>query len=176
MIQEIAHHAESTTTPSILIAEDERIVAKDIRRILESLGYPIAGIASSGEDALHKAKQCGPGLILMDIRLDGAIDGIEAAGAISEHLDIPIIYLTACSDPETLKRANATRPFGYIPKPFRDTDLRRGIEIAVHKHRMESLLTEREELLATTRRSIGDAVVATDAAKRVTFLNPIASV
>jgi CheY-like chemotaxis protein len=139
MSQATADHTESMITTSILIVEDERIVAKDLQRMLESLGYSVAGIASSGEDAVRKADECRPGLILMDIRLGGALDGIEAAGMIREQSDMPIIYLTAFSDAETVKRAKATRPSGYITKPFRATDLRCAIELAVNKHRLESL-------------------------------------
>jgi two-component system cell cycle sensor histidine kinase/response regulator CckA len=148
VIKATAHHTESMITPSILIVEDERIVAKDLQLVLQSLGYSIAGLASSGEDALRKARECRPGLILMDVRLGGAVDGIEAAGMIREQFDIPVIYLTAFSDPETLIRAKATRPFGYLTKPFRVTDLRAAIEIAVTKHRTESL--------HSTRRAPGD--------------------
>jgi PAS domain S-box-containing protein len=162
------------TGARLLIVEDEGIVAKDLQQKLQTWGYHVVGIASSGEEALHGAEELRPDLILMDVRLRGHVDGIQAARTIGSQLGIPVIYLTAFSDDETLQRATDSEPFGYVTKPVRDVDLRNAIVVALYKHRMEARLREREQLLATTLRSIGDAVVTTDAMERVTFLNSVA--
>lgn len=127
---------------SILIVDDERIVALDITHTLQRLGYTIAGMASTGEEAVVKARAVRPDLVLMDIRLQGAMDGIEAAGRIKELYDIPVIYLTAYSDSSTLNRAKAAEPFGYLIKPFEERELHSTIEIALYKHRIEGELKE----------------------------------
>lgn len=161
---------------TILIVEDERVVAKDLSLTLTALGYDVVGSAKSGSEAIREATAKRPDLILMDIRLPGEIDGIEAAARIKQVLDCPVVYLTAYSDSEVLARARPTEPHGYLVKPFRGDELRGTIEMALYKHGMERRLREREQLLATTLRSIGDAVITTDAAARVTYLNPVAEV
>ncbi|MEA1984523.1 MAG: response regulator [Euryarchaeota archaeon] len=122
---------------TILVVEDEAIVAMSIKKALEKDGYSVSSIATSGEEAIKKADLLYPDLVLMDILLKGDMDGIEAAGTIREKFDIPIIYLTAHTDEETLERAKATQPYGYISKPFKEEDLRANIEIALHKHENE---------------------------------------
>jgi PAS domain S-box-containing protein len=160
----------------ILIVEDESIVAKDIQRTLSRLGYRITGVASSGEDAVRKATERRPDLIIMDIRLRGKVDGVEAASAIREHVGAPVIFLTAHSDAQTLQRATLTEPFGYVVKPFKEAELRGAIEVALRKDSLEARLRERERLLKTTLCSISEAVITTDSNERVTFLNPTAEV
>ncbi|MBI4286002.1 MAG: PAS domain S-box protein [Chloroflexi bacterium] len=158
----------------ILIVEDEGIEALDIRRRLVSLGYPTPEIVFSGEDAIKKADELRPDLILMDIMLHGEIDGVTAAEQIHARLDIPIIYLTAYADEDTLKRARITEPYGYIVKPFRDREVHITIDMALYKHEMERMLRESERWLATTIKSIGDAVIATDRNGLIIFMNPVA--
>ncbi len=158
----------------IFIVEDERIVAEDIRIRLEKLGFVVSGIAHSGQEALRITKETKPDLVLMDIVLEGEMDGIETASAIRSQLDIPVIYLTAYSDKMMLDRAKITEPFGYIIKPFEDRELHSTIEIALYKHRMEKKLKESELWLFTILRSIGDAVIATDTQENITFMNPVA--
>ncbi len=158
----------------ILVVEDESIVAMDIKHRLENMGYIVPAITSSGEEAVEKASETDPDLILMDIVLKGEIDGIEAAQQIKENLDVPIVYLTAYSDERTLKRAKITGPFGYIIKPFEDRELHSAIEVALYKHEMESKLKANEKWLSTTLESIGDAVITTDKDGCITFMNPIA--
>lgn len=159
---------------NILIVEDERIVAEDIQTSLKELGYSVAGIVSSGEEALKKAAAEHPDLVLMDIMLKGEMNGTEAAEQIRSLYNIPIIYLTAYADENVLARAKITEPFGYIVKPFEDMELNSSIEIALYKHEMETQLRESETWLSTTLRSIGDAVIATDTNSRITFMNPVA--
>jgi signal transduction histidine kinase len=118
----------------ILVVEDERIVAKDISRRLERLGYIVVATASSGQEAIQKAIKTQPDLVLMDVQLKGEMDGIEAAQQIRVGLDVPVIYLTAYADQNTLQRAKITEPFGYIVKPFDERDLHATIEIALRRH------------------------------------------
>ena len=122
----------------ILIVEDEGIVILHIRKALENLGYTVAGIANYGDDAIVKATEIRPDLVLMDIVLKGVVDGIDAAEKIHAILNIPVIYLTAHADESTLQRAKVTEPFGYIVKPFRERDLQIAIEFALYKSRMEA--------------------------------------
>jgi diguanylate cyclase (GGDEF)-like protein/PAS domain S-box-containing protein len=159
---------------NLMVIEDERIVARDLKVVLESLGYCVNAIADSGEMAIEKADELRPDLILMDIRLAGEIDGITAAQTILDRFDIPIIYLTAHSDEATLARAKFTHPLGYIVKPFEELELRPIIEMALYKHKMELQLKENAQWLSTVLNSIGDGVITTDTAGRVTLLNPVA--
>ncbi len=121
----------------ILVVEDEGIVAKDIADTLKKQGYDVPAIAFSGEEAVEKAGRMRPDLVLMDIVLKGRMDGIEAAGQIRERFDIPVLYLTAHTDDETIKRAKITEPFAYITKPFEARELRTNIEIALYRHKAE---------------------------------------
>jgi diguanylate cyclase (GGDEF)-like protein/PAS domain S-box-containing protein len=159
---------------NLLVIEDERIVARDLKLALESLGYCVPAIADSGEMAIKKADELRPDLILMDIRLAGEIDGITAAQTILDRFDIPVIYLTAHSDEATLARAKFTHPLGYIIKPFEERELRAIIEMALYKHKMELQLKENARWLSTVLNSIGDGVITTDTAGRITLLNPVA--
>ena len=129
----------------ILIVEDERIVTEDIRTKLEYVGYVVAGIASSGEESLKKTEKLQPDLVLMDIVLEGKMDGIEAASQILSRFNIPVVYLTAYSDERTLKKAKVTEPFGFIIKPFEAQDLFTAIEMALYRHKLRNMLKESEE-------------------------------
>jgi putative nucleotidyltransferase with HDIG domain len=141
----------------ILVVEDERIVGEDIKVRLQKLGYSVPSIARSGEEAIEKTKAIRPDLVLMDIVLDGKMDGIEAATTIKALYNIPVVFLTAQADPKTLELAKITEPFGYVLKPFNDRDLNISIDIGLHKHRMEKKLRETEERL---RKTLEDTVKA----------------
>ncbi len=158
----------------IMVVEDERIIAEDIKRSLLNMGYEVPAIASSGEDAIRKAKELMPDLVLMDIVLREKMNGIDAAGHLRSIFNIPVIYLTAFADEKTLERAKVTEPFGYIIKPFEDRELHSSIEMALYKARIEHALKINNEWLSTVLKSIGDAVIATDEAGIVKFLNPVA--
>ena len=134
----------------ILIVEDERIISEDIKKRLQKLGYSVPSIARTGEEAIQKTKVLHPDLVLMDIVLEGEMDGIEAAAHIKSLCEIPIVYLTAYADRKTLERAKITEPYGYILKPFDDRDLHITIDIGLHKQRMERKLKETEERLRKT--------------------------
>ena len=166
--------APKVVKAKILIVEDENIVAFNIKSRLEGLGYTVTAVSSSGEVALKKVEQNRPDLVLMDIKLKGIMDGIQAAEQIRSQFQIPVVYLTAYTDEETLNRAKLTEPYGYILKPFEARDLGTTIEMALYKHQIEQQLRAREQWLATTLKSIGDAVITTDSQGLVTFMNPVA--
>ena len=123
----------------ILIVEDESIIAEDISDSLISLGYRITGMVYSGEEAIEAAAKCRPDLVLMDVNLQGEIDGITAAAEIRARFQIPVVYLTAYADENTLRRVSATKPFGYIVKPFEEKNLHTTIQLALHRHEYDSL-------------------------------------
>src|SRR3990172_4903850 len=147
-------------TAQIMVVEDESIISKDIQQTLKALGYGIAAVAFSGKEAIRKAEETRPDLILMDIVLKGDLDGIETAGQIHTGSDVPIIYLTAYTDEKTLQRAKITEPCGYILKPFQERELYTSIEMALYKHRIEK--TSREELERKVRERTGELVKANE--------------
>ena len=161
-------------SPSILIVEDEAIVALELRHELQDLGYTVAGVVASGEQALAAVAEQVPQLILMDVRLQGPMDGIAAAESIRQRHDVPVIFLTAHSDDDTVKRAARTGPYGYLTKPYQIKELRAGIEVALTKSRMERQLREADRWFAYTLQCVSDGVVVTDLQARVRFINPAA--
>jgi len=158
----------------ILIVEDERIVATDIQQTLLDLGYDAFAIASSAEEAISYASQRCPDLVLMDIRINGEHDGIEAAEMLRSRFHVPIVYLTANADAGTIERAKKTEPYGYLKKPVRSADLRSVVEVSLYKHEAEKRLRESEHWFSTTLHSIADAVITVDVLGNVTFMNPAA--
>ncbi|OAI07525.1 EAL domain-containing protein [Methylomonas methanica] len=158
----------------IMIVEDEAIIAMDLRGQLESFGYEVVATAFSGGQAISLATEYTPDLIMMDIVLKGQMDGINAAQIISDSLHIPVIFLTAYSDPSTLLRAKATGAYGYLIKPFRPDELHASIEVALYKHQLERKLKDSEQWFAKTLHCISDAVIATDAEGKIQFMNPVA--
>jgi DNA-binding NtrC family response regulator len=141
---------------TILIVEDEAIIAKDLSEQLARLGYEVLGITANGEEAVVLARERRPDAILMDIRLKGPMDGIQAAEQIGRDGKAAVIYLTAHSDSLTLQRAKLTGPFGYILKPFEERELETQIEIALYKHKLErDLRTKNFELDSFNRLMVG---------------------
>lgn len=134
----------NTNSPkqTILIVEDEWVIALDIKRRLGKLGYGIAGIAKNSETALNLAVNSCPDLVLMDIHLQGKMDGTEVATQMRERFRLPVVFLTAHADEATLRRAIDAHPFGYIVKPFEDHDLSTAIQIALANHRAEALMQQ----------------------------------
>jgi two-component system cell cycle sensor histidine kinase/response regulator CckA len=161
---------------SVLIVEDELIVAKDLQQTLSGMGYDAFAIASSAEEALARASDKCPDVVLMDIRIKGERDGIQTAEILKRKFGVPVVYLTAHADEATIARAKITEPHGYLFKPVKSAELRSAIEVSVYKHQMETRLRERERWFSTTLNSIADAVVTVDLAGKVTFINPAAEV
>ncbi len=155
----------------ILIVEDEGLIALDLKKKLEQAGYTIVGVVDNSDDALINAERLHPSLILMDIRLRGPKDGIETADQIRQRFHIPVIFVTAHADRETLNRARITEPFGYIVKPFHGIDFRVQIEVALWKHKMEQKLRVSEAWLSATFRNVADALIATDDKGNVALMN-----
>lgn len=159
---------------NILVVEDDNIIAADIQYTLKRLGYDVLSTAVSGEEAIKKAALLKPDLVLMDIVLKGAIDGIKAAAHIINQFNIPVVYLTSHSDRATIERARETGPYGYLMKPFDEKDMSATLEMALYKHGMEKRLKENEQWLSIILKSIADAVIVTDATGGVGFMNPAA--
>ena len=157
-------NAEAVEKARILIVEDERITSDHLRRLLTRLGYEIVGIAATGVAAVEQLQDAHPDLVLADIGLPGQIDGVEVATRARDDYDIPVVFLTAFSDPETIRRARVPEPYGFIVKPFSEEELHATIEIALQqselrrRHADEALATTniltntKEELRAVTAR------------------------
>jgi PAS domain S-box-containing protein len=139
------------TKKAILIVEDDTSVAQYIQVCVRNGGYNVAGVATTGDEALRLATQMRPALVLMDIHLHGTIDGLAAGAAIRAQLDVPIVYLTADAEVETLRNAQLAEPFGYLLKPFNMRDLWAAIEVALYKHHLEQQLKAKE----ATARALG---------------------
>lgn len=157
---------------NVLVAEDEGLIARDIAQRLEALGHKVAAIVSTGEEAVESAP--GADVVLMDIRLDGAMDGIEAAQTIRRSHQIPVIFLTAHADRPTLERAKMAQPFGYIVKPVAPAALHTTIEITVYKSAVERELADREAWLAAVLEASPEAVAVASAEGLIRTLNPAA--
>jgi PAS domain S-box-containing protein len=158
-------------SPAILVVEDEVIVAEDVRRRLEEMGYRITGVVSRGDHALAHVREFHPDLILMDIGLKGAVDGIEAAKLVLDEEDIPIVFASAYSDDATLRRAKTIDPFGFVLKPFDERELRTAIEIGLYKHQTERRLRERENMYRSLVELSTDGIAILDLNGSILFCN-----
>ncbi|MDZ8189844.1 MAG: response regulator [Nostoc sp. ChiSLP02] len=163
----IAPSSNAKETVRVLVVEDEYILAINLQESLESLGYTVLDIADSAELAIEKATQLRPNLILMDIRLRGEIDGIQAAEQIWLDLQIPVIYVTGHSDKSTVERAALTSPFGYILKPIKEQELYVAIETALSRY-------NREQFLSSVLRGMGDGVIVVDTELQIKYMNQVA--
>jgi PAS domain S-box-containing protein len=150
------------TEKKVLIVEDDALISNFIQIKLEEMGYSVPSKARTGIQAIEMAQLHEPDLILMDVKLEGEMDGIQAVEEITRNLDIPVIFLTASSDEYTIKRLMKTEPHGFIIKPFDDRILSSAIHIAVFRHRMKKELTDIKEMLRTTIQSIDDMVFSLD--------------
>ena len=157
---------------NILIVEDNRIVAEDTRITLEKLGFGVSGIVPSGEESLKKVEAEPPDLVLMDIKLEGRMDGIEAAEQIRSRFNIPVVYVTGYADEDVLERAKITEPFGYVIKPFEDRELNSAIEIALYKHKMERKLKESEEKYRLLVKSMKDVIIRLSPVGKLLYVSP----
>lgn len=159
---------------NVFIVEDESLVAMDLEERLIKMGYSVCGMADNGQDALAGIKGQAVDLVLMDIHLRDGMDGVDVAGDLRKASNVPVIFVTAHADESTLRRAGLAEPFGYVLKPFDERELRATIEMALYRHRAETRLRKVERWLATTLRSIGDGVIATDDQGVITLINPLA--
>jgi len=162
------------STARVMIVEDDRVVARDIRTQVSRMGHSVIGMTGSGEEAVTLAAAEQPDLVLMDIRLDGEMDGIEAAQRIRSKNRIPVVFLTAYGNEEIMRRASFTEPFGYLLKPFDEPQMRTVILMALYKREAESRVRLGEKRYAATLASIADGVISTDEEGRVDFMNPAA--
>ncbi len=158
----------------ILIVEDERVTAEDLSEILTDLGYSVTATVSSGAEAIAQAEANPPDIALMDIQIHGDMDGAQTAVVLRRRFNIPVIYLTAHADGETVARAKDAGPLGYITKPFQEASLQASIEVALHRHREELKARANEELLASTLQAISEGVVSLNAQGAITLLNTAA--
>ncbi|MFH0878395.1 MAG: PAS domain S-box protein [Lentisphaerota bacterium] len=157
----------------ILVVEDEAIVAADIQAKLEGMGFEVAAPARSGAEAVEKAGALHPDLILMDIRMPGAMDGVEAAEAIRAKQDVPIVFLTAFADRDTLARARLAEPFGYIVKPFTERELHIGVEIGLCRHRTEQKLLQKEKQYQDLVENLQEIIYTVNKNGCVTYISPV---
>lgn len=157
--------------PKIMVVEDEGIVARNIKSRLEMLGYTVPAMVSSGEKVLETARQVRPDLILMDIRLQDRMDGIEAAQQIKQHCNIPVVYLTAYVDEDTIQRAKVTAPYGYIVKPFSYADMHANIEMALYRHQQEQQRKWDLTRFLETLNFLSDAFIIADYSNAVLLMN-----
>lgn len=155
----------------ILIVEDQGIVATDIEGCLEDSGFEVTAIATSMADAIREVSKSRPDLVLMDIRIQGEADGIDAADRLRRDFGLPIIYLTAHDDQDTLARAKRTEPMAFILKPFKPAELTSAVEIALNRSRVEREMHERERSFLSAMDAIGDGLLTADSGGRVRFMN-----
>lgn len=162
------------TSQSILIVEDEVLIARDLQLVLEDLRYEVPAVATTAGEALAHIHTAAPDLVLLDIHLADGSDGVGVAEAILARWQIPVIFLTAHADAATIARAQATEPYGYLLKPFQEREVAITVQLALAKSRGDRRLRAREHLLATTLRSIAEGVIVTDATGQIVLLNPAA--
>ncbi|MBL7924982.1 MAG: response regulator [Bacteroidia bacterium] len=155
----------------ILVVEDESIVAKDIQKSLEKLGYEVPATASSAAAAYEKLEEIQPDLVFLDIKLKGEEDGIHIAGHIREKYNIPVIFLTSYVDQETLDRAKVTEPYGYIVKPFNESDLKTTVEMALFKFSKDREVRDSQQRLANALAKVEESIIVVDTEGRVSYLN-----
>jgi PAS domain S-box-containing protein len=158
----------------VLIVEDERVVATHVERSLQDAGYIVTGIAASAGEVERLVSETRPDVALVDIRLRGHGAGFEIAERLRAQDDVPVVYMTAHTDDDTLRRAARTGAYGYVVKPFTIGEVKSALEVALFKHAMDQHLAERERWFSTTLRAIADGVVACDNEQRVTFMNAAA--
>jgi putative nucleotidyltransferase with HDIG domain len=158
----------------ILIVEDERIIAEDIKRCLINFDFEVLEIVSNGEDAIVSTALLKPDLILMDINIDGSIDGIQTANRILKSHDLPIVYLTANADEGTVERAKETTPYGYLVKPFEEAELYATLQVASYKYESEKALKRSEDRFRTLIEENTDGIVVVDEKGIIRFVNTAA--
>ncbi len=163
----------------ILVVEDERITAKDIKYSLEKVGHHVPAMVSTGEDAIKKAREFKPDIVLMDIKLEGKVDGIEAAETIRSKFAIPVIYLTCYSDQDTIERVKTSQPSAYIlkepfeflHKPFIENELFTAINIILYRRVEENKINNNDNLVSSILETINEGVITTDKMGNIKYMN-----
>jgi diguanylate cyclase (GGDEF)-like protein/PAS domain S-box-containing protein len=158
----------------ILVVEDEKILASNIRKSLQKLGYSVSEITDSGEEVIKKVAETHPNLVLINIGLAGEIDGVDVVDIIQNQFHVPVVYLTDSSEYKTLHKNQLSESFSYIAKPFLESDLHFAIEMALYKHQSEKILYEEKQRLTAIINSMGCAVIVTYANGCIQMMNPIA--
>ena len=158
----------------ILVVEDDPLVARDLESTLTRLGFHVTAVCRSGANAVESAARDKPDVVLMDINLEYEMDGVEAAVRIRSQGEIPIIFLTAVADEETTARARAAQPYGFLLKPFHESELRSVVELAHTRHAANVRIRSSEERFVSTLRSMAEGVISTDVLGTVSFMNPVA--
>ena len=158
----------------LLIVEDDSVTATYLRDILHTLGYEVVGSAMSGEEAIRKAADLQPDLVLMDILLAGNVDGVAATETITSQYHLPVVLVTAFADENTIQRAIRSNPYGLVMKPYEGTALRAAIELALYRHRLEKKSGEVGYRWSTTIQWLSEAVISTNATGAIVFMNPAA--
>lgn len=162
----------NSSFPSILIVDDEWLIAFNLQVALQKLGYQVAGIARTANEALELAERTRPDLILMDIRIEGELDGIQAAEIIQNKMDVPVIFMTAFADEETFNRAvSKASLFGYISKPFQPASLKNSIEIALKQQKRFGKAREEGKEFRDVIQNIGEGAISLDREGIVLFMN-----
>ncbi len=159
------------TSARILVVEDEFAVAMELQDRLESLGYTVVAHELRGREAVDRARETDPDLVLMDVRLDGPMDGIEAARKIRKAQPVPVVFVTAYSDDDTLERATDTAPFGYIVKPFEERELYAAVEVALHTHALQRKVENARDDLRQILNGLRQGTAMTDSDGDLTFLS-----
>jgi CheY-like chemotaxis protein len=162
------------TPRSVLVVENDRISSIEITRLLEKAGYNLTASVPTGEEAITVLRAEHPDIVLMDIQLDGTLDGIQCAEIINQKYSVPLVYLTAYNDDDTLERAKQTGPYGFISKPVAETELRTTLEMALAKYRLETEQRNSRNLLSATLSAIREGVITAGEDFTVQFMNPAA--
>ena len=158
----------------VMVVEDDLTLAADLTESLTKMGYEVIARAVSADECMLEADRHRPDIALMDIGLQGELDGVDAARMLRARFDTPVVFLSGYADDKTTSRARDAGALGYLLKPFRWSELKSAVEVAVFRHQLESQLRDRERWLATTLGAIGDAAIATDAEGKVVFMNAAA--
>jgi len=155
----------------ILIVEDEQITAEDLAEVLKGLGYEVSAVVASGVEAIREVEKSPPDLVLMDIRIKGDMDGAETARTLRERFDVPVVYLTAHADRDTLERAKHSRPMGYIVKPFHESELHASLEIALSKHRHDRRSLNRQQHVTDVFGALLLGIISVDQSEIIRMVN-----
>ena len=158
----------------VLIVEDEPIVALDLQQELEELGCEVTGLAESADAAMMWVEECRPDLVLMDISIDGSMDGIQTARLLRHAYELPVVFLTSYSDKDTLARAARELPYGYLTKPFRSRELHATLSVALHKAAVDAELRESSKLMSMTIQGVRDAIVLVAPDGTIQYMNKAA--